>query len=630
MKKIISVLLALVMCMSLCAVAWAEDEWTGSGTEADPYVITTEVGLKKLADDVNGGTTYSGTFFKLGGSITVAEWTPIGQKGSENKFAGTFDGNNNTITINGISGSLDTAFGNYAALFGATSGATIRNLTIAGSINGVNVAGVVGQMNGGTVENCTNNANITGSEKAAGIAIITKSSASAVIRNCKNFGEIRSTNNRAGGIMNLIEADTQVLNCTNSGTVTAEGTANYGAGGIVGWAAYDNFIIDQCTNTAAVTGKGAAGGVLGGTSNAGEVSNCINNGAVTLSGTAGTSDEHANMGGIVGQGSSAQEKLTATKNSNTGMLNGDCKRRTIAEDVTLAEQSYPQLYISKGANVEITAGKLENYTENYGTLTVKTQVGESGAQGINTQFHNHGKAILNCTMKAGSIHSYQGAETIFDGGDYHFTCIDSMRNGLRFVSGTFRDLRAGNGEVQWTNDEFEDYVADGATFTHDEANHVWTVTMPVSGVTLDKNSAEIKVGETLTLTAVVAPETATDKTVAWTSSNTAVATVDANGVVTALAEGEATITATAGNATATCVVTVKAASVPDPDPTPVEPERPAHSNRRYPAATTTTETPAKGGEVTSAKTFDGGVMLYAGMALTSALGMAWMGKKRGQ
>ncbi len=70
---------------------------------------------------------------------------------------------------------------------------------------------------------------------------------------------------------------------------------------------------------------------------------------------------------------------------------------------------------------------------------------------------------------------------------------------------------------------------------------------------------------------------------------------------------------------------------PDPDPTPVEPERPAHTNRRYPAATTTTaEAPAKGNDITSAKTFDGGVMLYAGMALTSALGMAWMGKKRGQ
>ena len=71
-------------------------------------------------------------------------------------------------------------------------------------------------------------------------------------------------------------------------------------------------------------------------------------------------------------------------------------------------------------------------------------------------------------------------------------------------------------------------------------------------------------GETLTLTATVAPANAKDKTVSWTTSNDAVATVDANGVVTAVSAGTATITATATNGTddtsddktATCTVTV--------------------------------------------------------------------------
>lgn len=77
----------------------------------------------------------------------------------------------------------------------------------------------------------------------------------------------------------------------------------------------------------------------------------------------------------------------------------------------------------------------------------------------------------------------------------------------------------------------------------------------VNSVTLNKNTAALKVGETVTLTATVAPDNATEKTVTWTSSKTDVASV-ADGVVTAVAAGEATITAKAGDKEATCTVTV--------------------------------------------------------------------------
>jgi uncharacterized protein YjdB len=78
----------------------------------------------------------------------------------------------------------------------------------------------------------------------------------------------------------------------------------------------------------------------------------------------------------------------------------------------------------------------------------------------------------------------------------------------------------------------------------------------VESVTLDKSSLELNEGETATLTATVKPDNASDKTVTWSSSKTSVATVDANGKVTAVAEGTATITAKAGNKSATCSVTV--------------------------------------------------------------------------
>ena len=84
---------------------------------------------------------------------------------------------------------------------------------------------------------------------------------------------------------------------------------------------------------------------------------------------------------------------------------------------------------------------------------------------------------------------------------------------------------------------------------------ITVIPTPVTSVTLDKTSAQLKVGETLTLNATVLPDDATDKTVTWSTSNANVATVD-NGVVTAVKAGSAIITAQAGDATAICTITV--------------------------------------------------------------------------
>lgn len=80
---------------------------------------------------------------------------------------------------------------------------------------------------------------------------------------------------------------------------------------------------------------------------------------------------------------------------------------------------------------------------------------------------------------------------------------------------------------------------------------------PVSSVTLSQPSASLKVGETVTLTATVKPDDATDKTVTWSTSDGSVAIVS-NGVVTAKKVGVATITAKAGEKSATCEITVTA------------------------------------------------------------------------
>ncbi len=84
----------------------------------------------------------------------------------------------------------------------------------------------------------------------------------------------------------------------------------------------------------------------------------------------------------------------------------------------------------------------------------------------------------------------------------------------------------------------------------------------VTGISLDKTSMSIEVGKSSSLIATVTPDDATNKAVNWTSANSNIATVSANGVVTAKAEGVTTIQATTvdGNKTVSCTVTVTAAS----------------------------------------------------------------------
>ncbi len=132
-----------------------------------------------------------------------------------------------------------------------------------------------------------------------------------------------------------------------------------------------------------------------------------------------------------------------------------------------------------------------------------------------------------------------------------------------------------NKTLTWSSDKEEvATVADGvvaavaegtATITVTTSNGVTAtctvtvekVTVDATAVTLDQTEVALKVGENVTLTATVAPEDTTDKTLTWSSDKEAVATV-ADGVVTAVAAGTAAITVTTVNGkTATCTVTVE-------------------------------------------------------------------------
>ena len=98
--------------------------------------------------------------------------------------------------------------------------------------------------------------------------------------------------------------------------------------------------------------------------------------------------------------------------------------------------------------------------------------------------------------------------------------------------------------------------------------------IPVTGVTLDKSTLSLEVGATATLNATIAPSNASYKAVSFTSSDDAIATVDDDGLVTAVKAGTADITVESlmdGSKTAVCTLTV---TEPEPEPEPEVPEEP--------------------------------------------------------
>ena len=120
------------------------------------------------------------------------------------------------------------------------------------------------------------------------------------------------------------------------------------------------------------------------------------------------------------------------------------------------------------------------------------------------------------------------------------------------LSGTFDKV---TGEFTFKTDKFSTYAI------------AYTDKKLVTGVTLTPETATLtQVGQSVQLTATVAPADATDKSVTWASSNTNVATVDANGKVTAVANGTAviTVTTTDGNKTAQSTITVAIATTQTP------------------------------------------------------------------
>ena len=204
------------------------DHITGSGTETDPYQISTAAGLKWFRDKVNDAKTEEET--KICAVLTAnidlknEEWTPIANYTTTNEifYEGTFDGGGYTISGLNVTGKF-----RCASLFGAVKGGTIKNLTVAGNVShnysstglDCHVGGIVGSaLDAATIENCSNNCSVTGGSGDFIGGIAGSNINNARIIDCYNVGTINGKIKGTGGVAGLNKGT--ISNCYNVGTIS--------------------------------------------------------------------------------------------------------------------------------------------------------------------------------------------------------------------------------------------------------------------------------------------------------------------------------------------------------------------------------------------------------------------------
>ena len=288
-NRLFTMLLLVMAILMPYGGAWAQTTKrpaSGDGTVNKPFLISTAAELAWFRDHVNENYDNVKSSAKLTADIDLSDfchaaddskieksWVPIGN--SNNKYQGTFDGNNKTITNLYINASQLNV-----GLFGCTYEGTIKNLTFeyANVTNTNNYVGVlVGKAFwGSTLQNIkiSNTCQIKGGNYTGGIAGYLDGNA----YNCVNCATVQGIKYIGGlcGFYSISRTGNSMTACANYGNVTA---SSLGVGGLVGY--FDSGTIQDCANYGDVKGTDRIAGMAGSVNN-GKIQNVFSYGNISV------------------------------------------------------------------------------------------------------------------------------------------------------------------------------------------------------------------------------------------------------------------------------------------------------------------------------------------------------------
>ena len=284
-NRLFTMLLLVMAILMPYGGAWAQTQPSkGDGKVGNPYIITTAEELKWFRDEVNRGR--NNICAKIADNVEVIDmstvchaadksqnleevsWEPIGN--TTNKYMGTFDGNNKTITNLYINANQE-----YSGLFGYTYRSAIKNLTFvnANVTNTNSFTGIlVGYGYGGTYQNImtSTSCEVNGGDGTGGIA--GKLAGNAY--NCVNYATVQGKE-QVGGLFSSYDSSKSITACANYGKVTA---SSQWVGGLVGY--FNSGTIQDCANYGDVKGTNHVAGLAGYVSS-GKIQNVFSYGNVS-------------------------------------------------------------------------------------------------------------------------------------------------------------------------------------------------------------------------------------------------------------------------------------------------------------------------------------------------------------
>ena len=290
--------------------------FVGEGTEENPYLIQSAADLALLKSNASTGSLYNNKYFKMTKSIDLNNSNFIISNFSGNfdgnncSIRGLAINSNSNCTglFSSVSSGEIKNLSTYGEVYGLDRVGVIVGESYGTLINCQNYATVYGKSYRGglagvthsKVINCINYGESlvrSGYDSWASGGLI--GMANANVENSKNFGNVSGTTTDIGGLISI--ANNEVINCENHGNVSG---GTWGAGGIVA-SAGDSFIVKKCINYGAISVSGGqSAGIIGKLK--GEVAHCINYGniigSVLCGGIAGSDQDKVNINNCINKG----------------------------------------------------------------------------------------------------------------------------------------------------------------------------------------------------------------------------------------------------------------------------------------------------------------------------------------